>query len=334
MAEIDIVHVSKTFKTEEGEVQALKDVNLSIEKGDIFGIIGMSGAGKSTLVRCLNFLEQPTHGEVIVQGTKLSDLSPKQLRDERKKIAMIFQSFNLLMQKTVLENVCFPLSLANVKKAEAQKKGMELLKIVGLEDKAKTYPAKLSGGQQQRVAIARALASDPEILLCDEATSALDPATTTQILKLLENINKTMNITIVIITHAMNVVRDICNRVAIMENGVVQETGLVSEVFAHPQSAVGKRLVLSDVQGEGLATLHSKSVYRLVFDHQSAFEPVITNATLKFNAPINILGATTKNVNGTAVGEMIVGLPEEYADDMISYFKSHQLTIEEVTING
>lgn len=334
MAEIEIKHVSKTFSTEEGEVQALKDVNLSIEKGDIFGIIGMSGAGKSTLVRCLNFLEKPTEGEIIVQGTKLNDLTEKQLRAERKKIGMIFQSFNLLMQKTVLDNVCFPLSLAGVKKAEAHKKGMELLKIVGLDDKAKTYPSKLSGGQQQRVAIARALASDPEILLCDEATSALDPATTTQILDLLKHINETMGITIVIITHAMNVVRDICNRVAIMELGVVQETGLVSEVFAHPQSDVGKRLVLSDVQGEGLSELHSKSIYRLAFDHQSAFEPVIANAILKFNAPINILGATTKNVKGIAVGEMIVGLPEDYASDMTEYFKSHGLIVEEVSING
>ena len=334
MAEIDIVNVSKTFSTEEGQVHALKNVNLSIEKGDIFGIIGMSGAGKSTLVRCLNFLERPTSGEVIVQGTKLSSLIEKELRSERKKISMIFQSFNLLMQKSVLDNVCFPLRLAGVKNDEAEKKAKDLLALVGLADKAKTYPAKLSGGQQQRVAIARALASDPEILLCDEATSALDPATTTQILELLKDINEKMGITIVIITHAMNVDSDICKHVAIMENGEVQECGLVSEIFAHPQSDVGRRLVLKDVKGAGLEELKTKTIYRLTFDHQSAFEPVIANAILKFNTPINILGATTKNVKNIAVGEMIVGLPEEQASDIVAYFKERGLAVEEVQING
>ncbi len=334
MAEIEIVHVSKTFSTEEGNVEALKDVNLSIEKGDIFGIIGMSGAGKSTLVRCLNFLEQPTSGDIIVQGTKLSDLNPAQLRAERKKISMIFQSFNLLMQKSVLDNVCFPLKIAGVKKAEAQKKAYNLLKLVGLEDKAKTYPARLSGGQQQRVAIARALASDPEILLCDEATSALDPATTTQILELLKKINEEMGITIVIITHAMNVVSDICKHVAIMEHGVVQEQGLVSEVFAHPKSDVGKRLVLKDVKGEGLEELKTSRVFRITFDHQSAFEPIIANAIRKFDSPINILGATTKNVKGLAVGEMLVGLPADHEADFLKYFAEHHLGVEEVSNNG
>ncbi len=334
MEEIELVHVSKTFHTEEGQVDALKDVNLSIHKGDIFGIIGMSGAGKSTLVRCLNFLEKPTSGDVIIKGTKLGSLSEKELRQERKKISMIFQNFNLLMQKSVLDNVCFPLKLAGIKKEEAHKKGMELLQIVGLRDKAKTYPAKLSGGQQQRVAIARALASDPEILLCDEATSALDPATTTQILDLLRDINKNLGITIVIITHAMNVVEDVCTHVAIMEYGEVQETGTVESVFANPQSDVGKRLVLNNVKGEGLSELKTNATYRITFDSQSAFEPVIANAILKYNAPINILGATTRNVKGHAKGEMIVGLPDTHKKDILKYFIEKGLHIEEVDING
>ena len=225
MSDILIQNVCKTFSTKEGEVQALKNVNLSIGSGDIFGIIGMSGAGKSTLVRCMNFLEVPSEGQVLIDGKSLGDFSEKELRKEREKIGMIFQHFNLLMQKNVLENVCFPLYIQGKKKTEARKKALELLEIVGLADKANAYPAQLSGGQKQRVAIARALASDPQILLCDEATSALDPQTTSSILELLKDINQKFQITIVIITHQMAVVREICTHVAIMKDGEVKEQG-------------------------------------------------------------------------------------------------------------
>ena len=246
MSDILIQNVCKTFSTKEGEVQALKNVNLSIGSGDIFGIIGMSGAGKSTLVRCMNFLEVPSEGQVLIDGKSLGDFSEKELRKEREKIGMIFQHFNLLMQKNVLENVCFPLYIQGKKKPEARKKALELLEIVGLADKANAYPAQLSGGQKQRVAIARALASDPQILLCDEATSALDPQTTSSILELLKDINQKFQITIVIITHQMAVVREICTHVAIMKDGEVKEQGLVAEIFNHPKSQVAKELISRD----------------------------------------------------------------------------------------
>ncbi|WP_347562212.1 ATP-binding cassette domain-containing protein [Ruminococcus sp. AM42-11] len=246
MSSILIQDVSKTFETKDGSVQALNHVSLSIETGDIYGIIGMSGAGKSTLVRCMNFLEVPSEGKVLIDGKSLSEFSPKELRKEREKIGMIFQHFNLLMQKNVLENVCFPLYIQGKKKAEARAKALELLEIVGLADRAKAYPAQLSGGQKQRVAIARALASDPQILLCDEATSALDPQTTSSILELLQDINQKFGITIVIITHQMSVVREICTHVAIMKDGEVKEQGLVEEIFSHPKSQVAKELISKD----------------------------------------------------------------------------------------
>ncbi len=328
MAEIELQHITKVFTTEDGPVTALDDVNLSIEKKDIYGIIGMSGAGKSTLVRCLNFLEKPTEGEVIIQGVSLRSLKEKELRATRAKIAMIFQSFNLLMQKSVLDNVCFPLKIEGIKKQEARKKALELLKIVGLEDKANTYPSKLSGGQKQRVAIARALASDPEILLCDEATSALDPATTESILALLKKINEELGITIVIITHAMSVIQDICHHVAIMENGKVQESGSVEEIFAHPQSHIGKKLILNNAQP--IETLQSIHQIRIVFNAQSAFEPIVANMVLQFKTPVNILKADTKNVNGKAVGEMILGLSDVLFEEQIHYLKERGLAVEEV----
>ena len=311
MSEIEIRDVSKVFDTDEGKVQALSHVDINIEKGDIFGIIGMSGAGKSTLVRCLNFLEQPTSGEVVVRGQNLKDLNEKQLRQARTKISMIFQNFNLLMQKTVLDNVCFPLKLAGIKGEEAKKKAREYLEIVGLADKAKNYPAMLSGGQRQRVAIARALASKPEILLCDEATSALDPATTSQILALLKRINKEMGITIVIITHQMSVIQDICHNVAIMENGQVQEIGNVENKNT-------------------AASIESHQAYRIVFNEQSAFEPVIANMILTFNKPVNILMADTKNVGGKAKGEMIIDFGDGDHLEQIHFLKERGLDVEEV----
>ena len=312
MSSIVIQDVSKTFETKDGSVQALNHVSLSIESGDIYGIIGMSGAGKSTLVRCMNFLEIPSEGNVLIDGKSLSEFSPKELRKEREKIGMIFQHFNLLMQKNVLENVCFPLYIQGKKKAEARAKALELLEIVGLADRAKAYPAQLSGGQKQRVAIARALASDPQILLCDEATSALDPQTTSSILELLQDINQKFGITIVIITHQMSVVREICTHVAIMKDGEVKEQGLVEEIFSHPKSQVAKELISkdsgNDVESKKLtqSEIQDGEIVRIVFSENSAFEPVIANLILTFNEPVNILKANTKNVGGVAKGEMIL----------------------------
>lgn len=312
MSSILIQDVSKNFETKDGSVQALNHVSLSIETGDIYGIIGMSGAGKSTLVRCMNFLEVPSEGKVLIDGKSLSEFSPKELRKEREKIGMIFQHFNLLMQKNVLENVCFPLYIQGKKKAEARAKALELLEIVGLADRAKAYPAQLSGGQKQRVAIARALASDPQILLCDEATSALDPQTTSSILELLQDINQKFGITIVIITHQMSVVREICTHVAIMKDGEVKEQGLVEEIFSHPKSQVAKELISkdsgNDVESKKLtqSEIQDGEIVRIVFSENSAFEPVIANLILTFHEPVNILKANTKNVGGVAKGEMIL----------------------------
>ena len=230
---IELKHVSKTYDSgANGGVDALKDVSLTIEDGDIYGIIGMSGAGKSTLVRCINLLERPTSGEIVVNGQRLDTMTPAQLRAARRNITMIFQHFNLLMQRTCLRNVCFPMEISGVKRADAEKRGRELLELVGLPDKADAYPAQLSGGQQQRVAIARALATDPKVLLCDEATSALDPKTTRQILELIRDINQKLNITVVIITHQMSVVKEVCSHVAILDDGCVAESGMVGTVFA------------------------------------------------------------------------------------------------------
>ena len=301
---VEVKHLSKTFTTKEGQVDALRDINLSIEKGDIYGIIGMSGAGKSTLVRCLNFLEVPTSGQVIVEGQDLGSLSDRELRALRSSIGMIFQSFNLLMQKSVIDNVCFPLQIQGIRKKDAVIKARELLKTVGLEDKEKAYPAQLSGGQRQRVAIARALACDPKILLCDEATSALDPQTTASILDLLKKINAETGITIIIITHQMSVVREICNNVAIIEKGSLVENGLVEEIFTHPKSRAAKQLIIegkdpdewtSEENAAGtVPLLHEDRRIRIVFGTQSSFEPVIANMVLTMGTPVNILRADTK----------------------------------------
>ncbi|MDY5498149.1 MAG: methionine ABC transporter ATP-binding protein [Anaerobutyricum sp.] len=341
MSEIVIENLCKTFSTKDGTVEALKNVNLNIESGDIYGIIGMSGAGKSTLVRCINFLEVPTSGKVFINGKSLGDYSSKELRKEREKIGMIFQHFNLLMQKNVLENVCFPLYIQGKSKKEARAKALELLDIVGLGDRTKAYPAQLSGGQKQRVAIARALASDPKILLCDEATSALDPQTTSSILSLLEDINRRFHITIVIITHQMSVVREICSHVAIVQNGEVVEKGTVDEIFTHPKSDAAKELLrndrgdASDTKKGGEYLIQSGEKIRIVFSENSAFEPVIAKLVLKFNEPVNILKADTKNVGGVAKGEMIL----EFAPDctkqkeMKQYLIDRGLEIEEVEEN-
>lgn len=280
MAEIKIENVSKTYSSKEGTVQALKNVNLTIRSGEIYGIIGMSGAGKSTLVRCMNFLEQPTSGNVLIKGRALGGLKEKELRKQREQIGMIFQHFNLLMQKSVLENVCFPMYIQGKKKKEAREKAEELLEIVGLKEKANAFPSQLSGGQKQRVAIARALATSPKILLCDEATSALDPQTTASILELLQEINRKFNITIVIITHQMSVVRKICSHVAIMKSGEIVETGSVSEIFSHPKSDVARELIRKDEgddvgraesSGNTKDLIQSGRKVRIVFSENSAF---------------------------------------------------------------
>lgn len=338
MSEILIQNVSKTYSTKDGNVQALKNVNLSIEQGDIYGIIGMSGAGKSTLVRCINYLEEPTEGKIFIKGKELGSFSKKELRKQREDIGMIFQHFNLLMQKSVLENICFPLYIHGKKKTEARKRAKELLEIVGLSDKAKAYPTQLSGGQKQRVAIARALASNPKILLCDEATSALDPQTTASILDLLKEINQKFGITIVIITHQMSVVREICSHVAIMKSGEVVEDGKVSEIFTHPKSDVARELISRDLgndienTGKVAAKISKGKNVRIVFSENSSFEPVIANMILQFNEPVNILKANTKNVGGVAKGEMILGFQEDSnnVEKMKEYLIERGLEIEEV----
>ena len=340
MAQIEIRHLTKIFTSKDAKVDALKDISLEIEQGDIYGIIGMSGAGKSTLVRCLNYLEKPTKGAVLVDGKELGAMSEKELLKQRKDIAMIFQHFNLLMQKNVVDNVSFPLLIQGVKKKEARRKAKELLGIVGLEEKEQSYPAQLSGGQKQRVAIARALASDPRILLCDEATSALDPQTTASILDLLKDINQRFGITIVIITHQMSVIRKICSHVAIMAQGEIKEHGLVEEIFSHPKTREARELILKDSDGEhgdhaGRTQdrlMESKKI-RIVFSENSSFEPVIANMVLKTGRPVNILRADTKNVGGIAKGEMILGLPddEKLQREIEDYITERGLEIEEVT---
>ena len=330
MSEIEIKNLTKIFEIKGHTVTALSDVSLSIEKGDIFGIIGMSGAGKSTLVRTVNYLEKPTQGSILIDGVNLSTLSEKELRKKRREIGMIFQNFNLLEQKNVIDNICFPLEIAGTKRKEARIRAKELLKTVNLEDKEKAFPSQLSGGQKQRVAIARALATNPNILLCDEATSALDPQTTDSILKLLKEINETLGITIVIITHQMSVVTEVCKHVAIIDNGKLAEEGEVDKIFESPSSDAAKELITgSEINYTPLKSLDSKRKIRIVFKENSAYEPVISNMILKFKTPVNILKADTRNVGGKARGEMILALPEDEAvsEEIILYLKENGLAV-------
>ena len=328
---IKLDNVSKTFVSGSGEVEAVRNIDLEIEKGDIFGIIGLSGAGKSTLVRCLNLLEVPTGGRVYVGGKDLMALSNKELSVERRKIGMIFQHFNLLMQRNVLDNVAFPLEIAGERKRSAREKARRYLDIVGLTEKAGAYPAQLSGGQKQRVAIARVLASEPDILLCDEATSALDPQTTKSILELIKQINKDMGITVVVITHEMSVVQEICNKVAVLDHGSKVEEGTVEELFRSPKTEEAKKLVFSE--SAHIMHMNSSRQIRVVFDGGSAFEPIIGNITLELRTPVNILYANTQTINGAAKGEMILQLPDnpEIADKMVEYFREKNLGAEEVS---
>lgn len=327
---IQIKDVTKTFIGRDNTVEALKGINLDIEKGSICGIIGMSGAGKSTLVRCLNFLEKPTSGTVLIEGSDLQSMSDAQLRKTRTEIAMIFQHFNLLMQRNVVGNICFPLEIVGMKRKEAKKRALELLEVVGLSDKAKAYPSQLSGGQKQRVAIARALANNPKILLCDEATSALDPTTTKSILALLKEINEKYGITIVIITHEMSVVQEICDQVAIIDEGCLVESGSVEEVFSRPKTKAAQKLVFQGERSDAL--MKGKRCIRIVFSENSSFEPVIGNMVLACKAPVNILLADTKDIGGIAHGQMVLQLPEDgvTAEKMIHYLKERNLTVEEL----
>lgn len=312
---IVIDNLSKNFDTAYGSVAALKNVSITIEDGDIFGIIGMSGAGKSTLVRTINMLERPTEGTVLIDGVDIGSLSDKELRKIRRTTTMIFQSFNLLMQRNCLKNVCFPLELAGTSKTEAKKRSLELLELVGLKDKAKVYPAQLSGGQQQRVAIARALATNPKVLLCDEATSALDPNTTNSILELIRDINKRLGITVIIITHQMSVVENVCNKVAILENGVVVEQGEVEEIFSRPKSQAAKNLVFPEQQDEGGISEAQKNVIRVVFNGAVAANlPMVAELAIEKNIKANICWASTKSIGEKAYGSMLLGF--ESKDEM------------------
>lgn len=329
-------NVKKVYKNEGKEFVALDDINLEINEGEIFGIIGMSGAGKSTLVRTLNRLEDVTEGEVSFFGANLAELSPRELRKTRQSISMIFQGFNLLMQKTVLQNVMIPLKIAGVPRKERKRKALEMLDIVGLSEKQNSYPAQLSGGQRQRVAIARALTVDPKVLLCDEATSALDPKITEEILALLQMINKTRELTVIIITHEMSVVEKICDRVAIIDDGKLAEVGDVKDIFTNPQSDAAKQLVFPN-SNEELVSAYDKSeensrVIRIAFDGASAREPFIAELVEQTGEKVNILGANTKSVGGIVYGQMVLELPKDKngQETVLNYFNGKNLSIVEL----
>ena len=327
---IKIEGLSKSFVNKNTTVHALDNIDLDIYKGEIFGIIGLSGAGKSTLVRCINYLEIPTSGSVIYMGSNLSGMSVDKIRKTRQSMGMIFQQFNLLAQRNVLDNVCFPMEIAGVPKEKAEKRAIELLELVGLEDRIKAYPAQLSGGQKQRVAIARAIANEPKVLLCDEATSALDPDTTKQILKLIREINKNLGITVVVITHEMKVIESICDRVAIIDHSKIAEIGTVTDIFSDPKSPIGKKLILGDSVKEVVATKGRK--LRLVFDGRSSYEPVLSNIILATGLPVNILYASTSDIGGIAKGQMIIQLPDDETDAsrILHYISSIKMKYEEV----
>ena len=307
---IEIQHLTKTFTTAGGTTEALKDVSLTIPDGEIYGIIGMSGAGKSTLVRSINMLERPTSGKIVIDGRDMAALSEAELRAARRDITMIFQGFNLLMQRTCQRNVAFPLELAGMKRSDAMKRAAELLELVGLGDKLKNYPSQLSGGQQQRVAIARALATNPKIILCDEATSALDPQSTQSILGLIRDIHDRLGITVIVITHQMSVVEQICTRVAILDGGEVAEEGKVSEVFAAPQSQAAKRLVYPEGYEQPVVKFDEGRMLRVVFNGAKATKtPLIAQMALDCGITASILGASTKGIGEKAYGNMLLGIP-------------------------
>nr|WP_326184658.1 ATP-binding cassette domain-containing protein [uncultured Oscillibacter sp.] len=329
---IQIQHLTKTFGEGETAVHALEDINLDIRQGEIFGIIGLSGAGKSTLVRCINLLERPTEGTVVVDGKEMTVLSQKELRLARRNVTMIFQSFNLLMQRTCLKNVCFPMEISGVPAAQAKKRALELLEIVGLQDKANAYPSQLSGGQKQRVAIARALATDPKVLLCDEATSALDPTTTASILALLKDLNQKLGVTVVVITHQMSVIEEICSRVAILDGGVVAEQGKVEDIFSNPSTDAARRLVYPGGASVTQYPVGTRAI-RVAFNGGTAYQPLIASLAIDCGVKVNILGADTRNIDGKAFGTMLLGLPDDpnEAAKALSYIRAQpNVSAEEV----
>ena len=329
---IELQHLTKRFTTQSGTVVALNDINLTIRDGDIYGIIGMSGAGKSTLVRCINMLERPDEGTVAVNEHRMEALTPAQLRAARREITMIFQQFNLLMQRTCLRNILFPMELAKGPKDKAEARARELLALVGLPDKADAYPAQLSGGQKQRIAIARALATDPKVLLCDEATSALDPNTTHAILELIRKINRELGITVVVITHQMSVVEEICNRVAILDQGTVVEEGDVQEIFSHPKSAAARRLVYP-AGATRTETMDGYTTVRVAFNGtQTTDKPLVASLAIECGALVSILAADTRIVNGQTLGSMLLALPnDENREKALDYIKNYPgITYEEV----
>ena len=333
---IELKYLSKTFQMKDGAVKALQNINLTIPDGSIYGIIGMSGAGKSTLVRCINLLERPTEGSVVIDGVEMEKLTPAQLRQRRREITMIFQQFNLLMQRTCLKNICFPMELAGVPKEKTTARARELLELVGLPDKADAYPAQLSGGQKQRIAIARALATNPKVLLCDEATSALDPNTTHAILQLIQKINREMGITVVIITHQMSVVEDVCSHVAILDNGTVVEQGSVRDIFSNPHSDAAKRLVFPAGTPER-ELLPGRKMVRVAFNGtQTTDKPLVASLAIECGALVSIVAADTRVVNGQTLGSMLLALPEgEGAAKALDYIKNYPgITYEEVGSNG
>lgn len=330
---IRLEKLGKEFITSNGTVKALDNINLDIWQGEIFGIIGLSGAGKSTLVRCINYLEVPTSGDVIFQGQPMSKMGEGGIRKARRSMGMIFQQFNLLAQRNVIQNICFPLELIGTPKDQAKKRAEELLELVGLTDRAKAYPAQLSGGQKQRVAIARALATNPAVLLCDEATSALDPNTTKAILNLLKEINKKMGVTVIVITHEMTVIEAICDRVAIIDNSQIAEVGSVAKIFSMPKSNIGRQLIMGDTVHSG--DFGKSKMIRIIFDGRASDEPVLANMILACKSPVNIMYAATKDIKGTAMGQMIIQLSEDEieARRMINYLTASKVPFEEVTEN-
>lgn len=338
---IELIDVSKVFPSSTGDISAVKDVNIKIKEGEVFGIIGHSGAGKSTLVRCINLLERPTTGQVLIDGVDLLPLKEKELRLERRNIGMIFQQFNLLSSRTVFENVAFPLRYKGIKKKEIEEKVMSLLDLVGIGDKAYDYPSSLSGGQKQRVAIARALSNDPDILLCDEATSALDPQTTKSILNLLKDLNEKLGITIVIITHEMDVIKEICHRVAVMEDGYVVELDDVVTIFSNPQTKVTKNFIdtVSNVSGieellkekpEVLGLEKEQMLLKLDFYGESTKEAIISKISKEYDVDASIIFGNLEIISETILGSLIVVVSgsKEQQESVIEYLNKKEIKVE------
>lgn len=334
---IQLEGLSKTFRTADGSVEAVKNVSLTINDGDIYGIIGLSGAGKSTLVRCINLLERPTEGTVKIDGQDLCTLDEASLRKLRREVSMIFQSFNLLAQRTCLKNICFPLELAGWKKKDAEARARDLLELVGLPDKAESYPSQLSGGQKQRIAIARALATEPKVLLCDEATSALDPKTTHDILSLIADLHDRFGLTVILITHQMSVVEDICTRVAILDNGSVVEEGPVEQVFSAPKSDAARRLVFPDGYEEIPIPEGGERRIRVVFRGTGAASaPLIAMMATETGVLANILAASLKTISGKEYGSMLLSVKddEELNKALVYLHQQPEIIAEEVKSSG